>query len=187
MGVWGRSLQKPDIYKQFAVRPPSPPTPPKKTSDLRESHDPRTEHPTPSPAPQIRPVKRRHCVLYKFIYLLTYLLTQHGRGMVGTCPSIPTRGAIGYTSMLSVCTVIIVQRFCALILSLAAECEVYDGLTHAGQHQLRDRYTAGVLLSASSPTETLPSCVKVNGRNIATFTQQLYAACICMRAMKSDL
>jgi len=29
----------------------------------------------PSPAPQIRPVNRRHCALYKFIYLLTYLLT----------------------------------------------------------------------------------------------------------------
>ena len=27
----------------------------------------------PSPAPQIRSVNRRHCALYKFIYLLTYL------------------------------------------------------------------------------------------------------------------
>jgi len=27
----------------------------------------------PSPAPQIRTVNRRHCALYKFIYLLTYL------------------------------------------------------------------------------------------------------------------
>jgi len=27
-------------------------------------------HPTPSPALQIRPVNRRHCALYKFIYLL---------------------------------------------------------------------------------------------------------------------
>ena len=26
----------------------------------------------PSPAPQTRPVNRRHCALYKFIYLLTY-------------------------------------------------------------------------------------------------------------------
>jgi len=31
-------------------------------------------HATPSPAPQIRPVNRRHCALYTFIYLLTYLL-----------------------------------------------------------------------------------------------------------------
>jgi len=29
---------------------------------------------TPSPAPQIRPVNRRHCELYRFIYLLNYLL-----------------------------------------------------------------------------------------------------------------
>ena len=29
-----------------------------------------------SPAPQIRLANRRHCALYKFFYLLTYLLTQ---------------------------------------------------------------------------------------------------------------
>ena len=32
-----------------------------------------TVHPTPTPAPQIRLANRRHCALYKFIYLLTYI------------------------------------------------------------------------------------------------------------------
>jgi len=39
-------------------------------------------HPTPTPVPQIRLANRRHCALYKFIYLLTYLPV-HGPELPG--------------------------------------------------------------------------------------------------------